>query len=330
MSRQRAVPESRPEVAIHLGDLWRSPRGFTPLIELPHNSHLAASLRGRYVLGARTLPMTVNEPDPRRKQLNPHGLAGSSVSTARNIQDRRGDFGFVWEIDAGDLPTLDQPNMKRAIWRAKKLFAEIIHDITALEGNPFTVPEIQTLLDGITVGGQKVSDAEQVLNQKNAFLHLFDLVESGNFSLTPQVALGLQQIAAHGEALKEGVFLDGKVSISGTDYQPPSGEGKSLELFLEKGFLSMAAAAEKLTNPFEKGMAAFLHVARSQCFWDGNKRTGCLLMNGVLLAAGQDIITIPAAKQLEFNQKMLRFYGSGDGTEMMKFLSKLQIRSKFE
>jgi hypothetical protein len=42
------------------------------------------------------------------------------------------------------------------------------------------------------------------------------------------------------------------------------------------------------------------------------------------------ILSIPAAKQQEFNEKMIRFYESAEGTEMMAFLSGCQIRSKFE
>ena len=234
------------------------------------------------------------------------------------------DFGFFWNRDQISWPALQAPDKKRAIWRAKKIFVEIIHDITALEGNPFTVPEIQTLLDGVTVGGKKVSDAQQVLNQRDALLHLFELVQSNQFALTPETACELQGIAAKGEALKEGVFRDGKVTIAGTDYQPPAATT------LKDGFLRMAGAAGQIEHPVEKAIAVFLHVARSQCFWDGNKRTGRLLMNGILLSAGQDIITVPAKEQLEFNTRMIRFYETGDGTEMMNFLANLQIRNKFE
>lgn len=237
----------------------------------------------------------------------------------------RAGFGFAWAApEKLGLPQIQKPDTGRAIWRAKKIFADIIHGITSLEGNPFTVPEIQTLLDGITVGGRKVSEAEQVLNQKASLLRLFEMVETKTFSLSPAVALDLQSLAAKGEALEEGVFRTGKVGISGTAYIPPAGSG------LEKQFETMARAAEQIANPFEKGMAVFLYVARTQCFWDGNKRTGRLLMNGVLLQAGQDIIAVPAGKALEFNQKMTRFYDSADATEMMRFLSGLQIRDKFE
>jgi len=42
---------------------------------------------------------------------------------------------------------------------------------------------------------------------------------------------------------------------------------------------------------------------------------------GELLKAGLDIANIPAARQLEFNQNMVQFHDTKDGTEMMKFLS---------
>lgn len=128
-----------------------------------------------------------------------------------------------------------------------------------MEGNPFTVPEIQTLLDGITVGGRKVSEAQQVLNQKDSLLSIFETVEQATFALTPEAALKLQSLAARGEALEEGVFRTVKVSISGTTYLPPAGT-------------DLRAASSQIENIFEQAMAVFLFVARTQCFWDGNKR----------------------------------------------------------
>lgn len=233
-------------------------------------------------------------------------------------------FGFLWNSAEIPFPELATPDTRRAIWRAKKIFAEILHDITVMEGNPFTVPEIQTLLDGITVGGRKVSDTQQVLNQKDSLLALFEMAEQGCFALTPEIALRLQSLAARGEALEEGVFRTGKVTISGTNYLPPVG------LDLRQAFAAIAAQAAKIENIFERAMAVFLFVARTQCFWDGNKRTGRLLMNGLLLQSGQDIISIPAAKRQEFNEKMIHFYETAEATEMMALLAKCQIRSKFE
>ena len=45
------------------------------------------------------------------------------------------------------------------------------------------------------------------------------------------------------------------------------------------------------------------------------------MMNGILMSHGIDAISVPAAKALAFNEKMVRFYLSKDATEMIEFLA---------
>lgn len=47
----------------------------------------------------------------------------------------------------------------------KRQLAEFVCDAVNLEGIHYTLPEVQTLLDGITVGGHKVADQQIALNQ---------------------------------------------------------------------------------------------------------------------------------------------------------------------
>ena len=61
-------------------------------------------------------------------------------------------------------------------------------------------------------------------------------------------------------------------------------------------------------------------MARNQFFYDGNKRTGRLMMNGIILSAGYEAISIPAKRKQAFNEKMIRFYNSGDTIEMLEFI----------
>lgn len=63
-----------------------------------------------------------------------------------------------------------------------------------------------------------------------------------------------------------------------------------------------------------------MSLALHQFHWDGNRRTGRLLMNGVLLSAGYDPILVPVAKRLEFNTRMVEFYDSKDADGMAAFL----------
>lgn len=41
---------------------------------------------------------------------------------------------------------------------AKRQLSELVYDAVNLEGISFTLPEIQTLLNGVTVGGHKIFD----------------------------------------------------------------------------------------------------------------------------------------------------------------------------
>ena len=90
------------------------------------------------------------------------------------------------------------------------------------EGNPFTFVEVKTLLNGVTVGGHKLSDQNQILRLRRTWDALFQLVERNAFELTKETALHLHAIVGEHEALEWGVFRSRPVRISGTDYIPPN------------------------------------------------------------------------------------------------------------
>jgi len=225
----------------------------------------------------------------------------------------KAELGFIWQphVLGIDLP---ESNTARALWRVRKLLAEFVFDTTTLEGNPFTFPEVQTLLEGITVGGHKLSDETQVLNQQKSLKRLLEMVTANTFSVTKSVFSELHSIAAHEEALDPGKFRTGSVGIQGTEYKPP--EYTLLDSIFEHGIAYLSS----IENPVERAMAFFLFGAHNQFFFDGNKPTSRLMMNGILLNNGFDAISVPAKQRLAFNQKMVRFYDTLEGTEMMLFL----------
>ena len=57
------------------------------------------------------------------------------------------------------------PNQPKALMLAKRQISELVYDSVNLEGIDYTLPEVQTLLDGVTVGGKKLSDQQVTLNQ---------------------------------------------------------------------------------------------------------------------------------------------------------------------
>lgn len=234
-------------------------------------------------------------------------------------------LGFRWDRSAVPA-SIPSHSVDRVCFRFHKMLPEFVWDASVLEGNPFTFPEVKTLLDGVTIGGRKISDQEQILNLAESSKRLLAMVRSGHFSLSKPVFTELNGIVAHKEALEWGVFRgEGQEK----NYTPDVGLGEygrytplptragapELNRVFREGVVALQAC-----EPFERGAAFFLFGALQQFFFDGNKRTSRFMMNGVLMTHGIDAISVPAAKVLAFNEKMVRFYLSKDATEMMEFL----------
>lgn len=227
-------------------------------------------------------------------------------------------------IDRLELP---EPNRKKYVFIARKMFAELVYDTAALENSPYTFPEVQTLLDGITVGGHKLEDQQLVLNQAQSWKRLLSLVEHGTFAVTKDVFCELHAMVAKEEALTWGQFRDGQVSIAGTAYRPPAPE--RLDGLFQQAIDTTQAST---MSPHQKAFHFFLQGAANQYFWDGNKRTSRLMMNGILLSYGYPVVSVPAKLRLEFNETMVQFYdsflsGHPDPGPMLDFLSVCAVRS---
>lgn len=206
------------------------------------------------------------------------------------------------------------PEKTRAIMLAKRQLAEFVCDAVNLEGLNFTLPEIQTLLGGITVGGHRLSDQQVAVNQGNAWRNLFAWIESDQFQVTAEKACELHAVAAKEEALEWGRFRSGMVTIAGTDYMPPDA-GQLASLFKQ-----MCDQAFQLEDIYDQAIFIFLVMARYQFFYDVNKRMGRFMMNGHLLANGYPAINVPAKKLLTFNELMLSYYETADPAPMNLFM----------
>ncbi len=112
------------------------------------------------------------------------------------------------------------PNQDKALMLAQREVSVFVYDAVQLEGINFTLPEIQTLLEGITVGGHKLGEQQIAVNQGNAWRYLFSCIKSKEFLLNIDFVCQLHHIAAKEEALEWGTFRLGNVTIAGTSYNP--------------------------------------------------------------------------------------------------------------
>jgi len=209
-----------------------------------------------------------------------------------------------------------KPDKKLSFALAKKDKIDFVYNTASLEGNPMTYPEVETLLEGITIGGHKLSDEQQILNQNKSVDLLLEMIEKDRFELSKEIFLELHNVVAKEEALEWGVFRNTMVNIGGTDYKPPKAE--KLEQIFKEGLKEI----EQIENPIAKGISFFLFGAKNQFFFDGNKRTSRLMMNGVMLKAGYPILNMKAKDKLEINKQMLDFYNKGDLSKALTYFIK--------
>lgn len=208
-------------------------------------------------------------------------------------------LGFSW--NRGSIPgELPRTSVKLAAFRFARMLPEYVWDAGVLEGNPFTFPEVQTLLDGVTVGGRKLSDQEQILSLAQGSKQLLDLVRRREFKLDKDTFCAL-----HANETRN----------RGLEWSKPGAD--RLDVIFSEG---LAALQENVTNPFEQATAFFLFGSLQKFFLRGNQRTSRLMMNGALMMERIDAISIPAMRAAEFNAKMVEFHTSRDATQMMSFV----------
>jgi len=208
------------------------------------------------------------------------------------------------------------------------MLPEYVWDAGVLEGNPFTFPEVKTLLEGVTVGGRKLSDQEQILNLAESSKYLVDLVKNREFKLDKSTFCSVHALVARNEALEWGHFRGEGPETQFTPDVALGERGRFTPLTTESGavrlnevFASGIRSLEQdVSNPFERATAFFLFGSLQQFFFDGNKRTSRFMMNGVLMTEGVDAVSIPAVRAAEFNSRMVDFYTSRDASEMMAFV----------
>ena len=271
---------------------------------------------------ARGSSQYVKRPDVQRQEPD-----RSPASTVRSdeAQDQYDDTGLTWE--AFDVETIPASEIERSRHRFRAHLPDLIWNTAALEGNNFTLPEVRTLLEGVTVGGKKLEDEQQIIALSEAYNRLDELVGGGVFAIRKDVSDEMNALVGRHEALDAGRFRGegtatggGSVSLAsggwvkGTEH----GEGGAL---LRQHFDDLNSYLATVEDPRRRALIYFASATRRQFYFDGNKRTARLMMTGELISSGYDVVSIPFSRRLEFNNALDTLFSKDDGTELLRFLA---------
>lgn len=235
------------------------------------------------------------------------------------------DTGLTW--GSFDVDKIRSSSVERSRHRFRAHLPELIWNTAALEGNNFTLPEVKTLLEGVTVGGKKLEDEQQIIALSEAYNRLDEMVGAGQFSLTKEVSDELHRLVARHEAIEAGSFRgEGHVQGGGTVqlasggivFGAEHGEGGVL---LREHFANLVDYLSILSDVRHRALIYFASATRRQFYFDGNKRTARLMMTGELMSSGYDLVSVPYSRRLEFNNALDVLFESDDATELLRFLS---------
>jgi DNA-binding XRE family transcriptional regulator len=206
----------------------------------------------------------------------------------------------------------DKYNLTREenVFLARKRWDESIYSGMRMENRNVTFPQTQTILEGINVAEVELSDVQAILNMRDAWKFLLDSMDK---ALNTTYLCSLQERVAFREALVCGSFRTGSIGISGVRYIPPIPDRESAEV-------ELTCLLSTKTSTTNKALEVFTWIARSQLFWDGNKRTALLAANKILIENGAGILLIPDENMLEFSTRLSNFYESGDNAALKDFL----------
>ena len=232
---------------------------------------------------------------------------------------------FRW--DRGAVPSdIEVHPINRPCALFHQRLAGIVWDASMLEGNPLTIAEVQTLLDGVTVGGHRLADQQRVLDLIASSKSLLSLVKNGRFALDEATFVKLHGLVRSDNALELEALLNernehpvahhaAQGGLRRYEFQPTDRKAQELGHAFDTGVTALATC-----SPFERGLAFFQFGALQRFFVEGNTYTSQLMMNGILMSAGIDAVTVPAASREAFNDLLAEFYRTRDATAMMVFL----------
>lgn len=240
--------------------------------------------------------------------------------------DRLDALAFGWDSADIDWDVMASMPVEHSVARFQAQLVQHVWDAAALEGNPFTMPEVHELLEGTTVGGHRLEDEKQVLALAESTSTLHGMVSAGTFAVAKEVSDRLHGIVAPHEAIEAGNFR-GEGSANGGghvrlgEYGIFSATGSADGgVALRREYDEGTRYLEGVEHPVERAVAYFCMGARRQFYFDGNKRTARLMMNGQLMQAGFDAISIPFNRRLEFNQHLIVLYKDAEATPLMRFI----------
>lgn len=210
--------------------------------------------------------------------------------------------------------------LKREI---ERFTIELAWKSSEIEGNTYSLLETETLIkNSQTAKGKSKQEAIMILNHKETFEMI--LSHKGDFKTVSLSLINqIHNLMVAGLQIGSGIRKQA-VGITGTVYQPLDNQHQITEAMQK-----LVSAINSNSSVLEKALIANSMISYIQPYADGNKRTGRMLANGILLAHDYYPLSYRSIDKEEFKKALIVFYEQGSIYQLKKlFLEQLMFAFK--
>ncbi|MBI2100971.1 MAG: Fic family protein [Candidatus Vogelbacteria bacterium] len=184
----------------------------------------------------------------------------------------------------------------------ERFIIELAWKSSRIEGNTYSLLDTEALvLRGAEAPGHSRAEAQMILNHKRAFAFIYQHREKF-ITLTRANIEEVHKLLVADLGVRHNLRQK-PVGVVGSLYRPLDNEHQIREA-LEK----LASAVARQADSYAKALATLLGISYLQPFEDGNKRTGRLLANAVLLAGGLAPLSYRSVEEKSYREALIVFY----------------------
>lgn len=184
----------------------------------------------------------------------------------------------------------------------ERFVIELSWKSSKIEGNTYSLLDTeQLILHGVEAPGHLKEEAAMILNHKEAFQyiykhrHQFESISRAQIEDVHKILVKNLHVQTN--------LRSKPVGVTGSVYRPLDNAQQILEA-LE----SLSEAVGRMPNGYAKALVALLGISYIQPFEDGNKRTGRLLANAILLAHELSPLSYRSVSEKDYREATLVFY----------------------
>jgi len=184
----------------------------------------------------------------------------------------------------------------------ERFIIELSWKSSKIEGNTYTLLDTENLLlHGVELAGHKKEEALMIINHKKAFDFIYQ--NKGEFKeLNIKNLENIHAILTKNLNIKNNIRSK-PIGVLGSIYKPLDNQYQ-----IKEAVENLSKAVSKMKDGYAKALVSLLGISYIQPFEDGNKRSGRLMANAMLLAYGLSPLSYRSVDEEDYREAMLVFY----------------------